>query len=391
MGASVSVNAYLTPHNSQGFELHMDYMDVFVVQLWGKKKWLVSGNGSVIRSPRSDMILKPSSLASCNRSTTCSLTDDGSVDGSGLVSVLLSPGNALFIPRGTLHEATTSALYDACMMVPANVPDTITGTLIQKARGAKLTDPGTTLLKSITSLGGEVDVKISDVESRESLHLTFGLEVADDYSTEKYMHQALYRYGKSYVNGGSRGRLASGGSTDWDVDMVYRCDALVVEMLVSHRAKRILYHLLLARIASSPNEHSTDDQIRASLRRSIKLQGSDGVECTEGSECRKWNRKLLLGAFQYVDTSLDMYYSTSSIFGDFTNPLFSLFHEYGLGDLRLLLLKEGTSCANAVDCRADGGLLSEYHLKPQNTTQSWPHRISPLIFFLTVLTVMMWI
>ena len=37
----VQVNAYLSPSNARGLDLHFDYHDVFVVQLGGSKRWRV--------------------------------------------------------------------------------------------------------------------------------------------------------------------------------------------------------------------------------------------------------------------------------------------------------------------------------------------------------------
>lgn len=68
LGHPCQANAYLTPPGSQGFALHSDSHDVFVIQTVGSKRWEV-------RSP------------------------------DGVEEVLLEPGLAMYLPTGTPHAA----------------------------------------------------------------------------------------------------------------------------------------------------------------------------------------------------------------------------------------------------------------------------------------------
>lgn len=68
LGHPCQVNAYLTPPAAQGFAVHSDSHDVFVVQTAGTKRWEVHG-------------------------------EDGPDD------VLLEPGVAMYLPTGTPHAA----------------------------------------------------------------------------------------------------------------------------------------------------------------------------------------------------------------------------------------------------------------------------------------------
>ena len=69
LGHPVQVNAYITPPGSQGFDLHQDDHDVFVLQSHGSKRWVVH--------ERHD--LPPTRAA--------------------LIEVDLGPGDSLYIPK----------------------------------------------------------------------------------------------------------------------------------------------------------------------------------------------------------------------------------------------------------------------------------------------------
>ncbi len=70
LGHPCQANAYLTPPGSQGFALHHDSHDVFVLQTHGTKQWEVH-------------------------------------DGSGPREVLMEPGTSMYLPTGTPHAART--------------------------------------------------------------------------------------------------------------------------------------------------------------------------------------------------------------------------------------------------------------------------------------------
>ena len=89
----VQVNAYLSPSNARGLDLHFDYHDVFVVQLGGSKRWRiwsplerttdpVKGRHS-IAAPRFDELGEP------------------------LLDLSMRPGDCLYLPRGYPHSAET--------------------------------------------------------------------------------------------------------------------------------------------------------------------------------------------------------------------------------------------------------------------------------------------
>ncbi|KAK9831901.1 hypothetical protein WJX81_006898 [Elliptochloris bilobata] len=88
-GCAAGCNAYLTPGGSQGFAPHYDDIDAFVLQLEGSKRWRVY-------SPRSAEEVLPRS----------SSEDFSQQDiGEPVLDEVLEPGNLLYMPRGTIHQA----------------------------------------------------------------------------------------------------------------------------------------------------------------------------------------------------------------------------------------------------------------------------------------------
>lgn len=147
----VSCNLYLTPKSllkpvnddnngrRSGFESHWDYMDVIVVQISGEKVWTVAKEPLVYLSNQ-DQKRKPTVQELGN----IAYFDD----------VLLRPGDALYIPRGFVHNASTV-----------------------------VTD------------------ETSDVGP--SLHLTFGLEHMCDTTFEGLLHHAIHKFAASMDVGDS--------------------------------------------------------------------------------------------------------------------------------------------------------------------------------------------
>ena len=81
LGHPTQVNAYITPPGSQGFDVHEDAHDVFVLQAFGRKRWEVY-----------------------------EIKRDGEVrssDSAPALTVTLEPGDALYIPEGAPHAART--------------------------------------------------------------------------------------------------------------------------------------------------------------------------------------------------------------------------------------------------------------------------------------------
>ena len=88
-----NANLYLTPAGAQGFDAHYDWMDGLVVQLDGAKRWRLYP--PIVALPRADLTRKPTAaeLAAL----------------PAAAEVVLREGDVLYLPRGTLHEASTPA------------------------------------------------------------------------------------------------------------------------------------------------------------------------------------------------------------------------------------------------------------------------------------------
>jgi len=86
----VHTNVYITPGNAAGFSAHYDTHEVFVLQIAGSKRWRIET--PPLSLPHRGQPFDPRS----HRSS------------APLLQVDLSPGDLLYLPRGFVHETTTS-------------------------------------------------------------------------------------------------------------------------------------------------------------------------------------------------------------------------------------------------------------------------------------------
>ncbi|MGH2701709.1 MAG: JmjC domain-containing protein, partial [Actinomycetota bacterium] len=92
LGHRIQVNAYVTPPGSQGFDVHRDGHDVFVLQVWGAKHWIVYDR-----------------------------QDEERV----IVDEDIERGASLYIPEGFPHAATTGDAASAHLTVGILTHDSI--------------------------------------------------------------------------------------------------------------------------------------------------------------------------------------------------------------------------------------------------------------------------
>lgn len=93
LGHPTQCNAYLTPGGQhQGFDFHHDTHDVFVLQVSGRKRWIV----------HEPVLPLPLSTQAC---AGAHLVPEGA---EPLLDVELEAGDALYLPRGYVHAALTT-------------------------------------------------------------------------------------------------------------------------------------------------------------------------------------------------------------------------------------------------------------------------------------------
>jgi hypothetical protein len=90
LGHPAQLNAYFTPRRSQGLPVHHDTHDVFVLQVAGRKRWLVYD--PVWELPLKHQRYEPAM----------------GEHGPTVLDVELEAGDMLYLPRGWMHEALTS-------------------------------------------------------------------------------------------------------------------------------------------------------------------------------------------------------------------------------------------------------------------------------------------
>jgi lysine-specific demethylase/histidyl-hydroxylase NO66 len=93
LGHPVQINAYITPPQSQGFAPHYDVHDVFVLQVAGRKHWRI--HEPVVTDPLADQPWQTQRAQVASRTA----------DDLPLIDTVLEPGDALYLPRGTIHSA----------------------------------------------------------------------------------------------------------------------------------------------------------------------------------------------------------------------------------------------------------------------------------------------
>ena len=103
LGHPAQLNAYFTPRHSQGLPVHHDTHDVFVLQVSGRKRWLVS-------DPVWELPLKHQRYERAM-----------GAPGETVLDVVLEAGDTLYLPRGWMHEALTSDEDSLHLTVGVNV------------------------------------------------------------------------------------------------------------------------------------------------------------------------------------------------------------------------------------------------------------------------------
>ena len=147
-GWPVQANAYRTPASSQGFGVHHDTHDVFVLQVAGHKRWR-------IYEPVLELPLKPQ---------TWSADRDGARLGEAALDITLQAGDTLYLPRGWPHEATAADADSLHITVGLHPP-----TRIDALRSALSDCADDVEFRRTLDAGGELP---DDLLDRLTAHLT---------------------------------------------------------------------------------------------------------------------------------------------------------------------------------------------------------------------------
>ncbi|MBW8685991.1 JmjC domain-containing protein [Chitinophaga rhizophila] len=89
-GCNSGVNVFITPSNAQCFQVHYDEHDLFIIQISGSKRWKLFE--SAVYLP-----LEPQNKRAVDFSGLALLED-----------ICLEQGDLLYLPRGFVHEVTTT-------------------------------------------------------------------------------------------------------------------------------------------------------------------------------------------------------------------------------------------------------------------------------------------
>mmetsp|Transcript_6152 Transcript_6152/g.10673 ORF Transcript_6152/g.10673 Transcript_6152/m.10673 type:complete len:562 (-) Transcript_6152:109-1794(-) len=110
-GISVEVSLYITPPGAQGLGLHNDRQDNFVVQAVGAKSWRTWDVSN--ESVRAGQVFSKMNVAGApflRHLTSVSAEDEVLLDSlpESSIEARLEPGSLLYVPRGSLHVASTA-------------------------------------------------------------------------------------------------------------------------------------------------------------------------------------------------------------------------------------------------------------------------------------------
>ena len=166
LGHPVQVNAYVTPSQNTGFSPHYDVHDVFVLQLFGRKRWRI--HEPVLPAPLRDQPWDTRRDQVEARAAT-----------EPLLEVTLEPGDALYLPRGYLHAATALGEVSGHLTIGvqpvtrAFLAERVVGTLASDPElraslpaGVDLTDPAV-LAGELTSTRAALHAAIDRLEDSE--------------------------------------------------------------------------------------------------------------------------------------------------------------------------------------------------------------------------------
>jgi bifunctional lysine-specific demethylase and histidyl-hydroxylase NO66 len=126
LGHPVQINAYITPSASQGFSAHYDVHDVFVLQIAGRKRW-------VVHDPVHVDPLRTQPWTDHARRVAERASESPAIDAE------LGPGDVLYLPRGFVHAA--EALRETCMHLTIGIHTHTRHLIVEALAGIAADDP----------------------------------------------------------------------------------------------------------------------------------------------------------------------------------------------------------------------------------------------------------
>jgi hypothetical protein len=126
LGHPVQVNAYITPPQNRGFAPHYDVHDVFVLQVSGRKQWRL--HEPVLLDPLEEQNWEKHRDAVAARAAEPPLID-----------AIVEPGDALYLPRGTIHSA--AALGETSIHLTVGVHPLTRYDVVRELLDDAITDP----------------------------------------------------------------------------------------------------------------------------------------------------------------------------------------------------------------------------------------------------------
>jgi ribosomal protein L16 Arg81 hydroxylase len=139
LGHPVQINAYITPSENRGFAPHYDVHDVFVLQVSGRKRWRL--HEPVVPDPLDNQNWEKSRAAVAARA-----------EQEPVLDTVLEPGDALYLPRGTIHAA--EALGETSIHLTVGVHPLTRYALVQRLLELAQDDPG---LRGSLPMGVDLD------------------------------------------------------------------------------------------------------------------------------------------------------------------------------------------------------------------------------------------
>ena len=159
LGHPVQINAYLTPPENQGFAPHYDTHDVFVLQVSGRKRW-------VIHEPVRPAPLPGQDWEKYRAEVTARAAEPP------LLDTVLEPGDALYLPRGYIHSAVAQATaqHDTSIHLTVGVHPLTRYAVLQHLLAEAADDPSLrTSLPMATDLGSEAGLAAPLAETVSAL------------------------------------------------------------------------------------------------------------------------------------------------------------------------------------------------------------------------------